>query len=60
MSGEAILVIRLGALGYLVLSSGPFRAIREHHPDAHIVLLTTQPYEDLARAGGWFDEIWCD
>lgn len=60
MSGEAILVIRLGALGDLVLSSGPFRAIREHHPDAHIVLLTTQPYEDLARAGGWFDEIWCD
>ena len=60
MSGEAILVIRLGALGDLVLSSGPFRAIREHHPDAHIVLLTTAPYEDLARAGGWFDEIWLD
>jgi len=60
MSGEAILVIRLGALGDLVLSSGPFRAIREHHPDAHIVLLTTAPYEDLARAGGWFNEIWID
>lgn len=60
MSAEAILVIRLGALGDLVLSSGPFRAIRDHHPDARIVLLTSAPYEDLARAGGWFDEIWID
>ncbi|MBC6441227.1 MAG: glycosyltransferase family 9 protein [Rhodospirillales bacterium] len=55
-----VLVIRLGALGDVVLSSGPFRAIREHHGDAHIVLLTTAPYESLARAGGWFDEIWLD
>jgi ADP-heptose:LPS heptosyltransferase len=60
MSGEAILVIRLGALGDFVLSSGPFQAIRAFHPDAHIVLLTTAPYEELARAGGWFDEIWLD
>lgn len=60
MNGEAILVIRLGALGDFVLSSGPFRAIRDAHPDAHIVLLTTAPYEELARAGGWFDEIWLD
>ena len=60
MSGEAILVIRLGALGDFVLSSGPFQAIRAFHPDAHIVLLTTAPYEELARAGGWFDEIWLE
>ena len=60
MNDGAILVIRLGALGDFVLSSGPFRAIRNVHPDAHIVLLTTAPYEDLARAGGWFDEIWID
>ena len=55
-----VLVIRLGALGDLVLSSGPFRAIREHHRDARITLLTTKPYESLARAGGWFDEVWLD
>jgi len=59
MTGR-ILVIRLGALGDFVLSSGPFRAIREHHADAHITLLTTAPYESLARAGGWFDDIWLD
>ncbi|MBT6511525.1 MAG: glycosyltransferase family 9 protein [Alphaproteobacteria bacterium] len=55
-----ILVIRLGALGDFVLSSGAYRAIREFHGDAHIVLLTTAPYENLARAGGWFDEVWLD
>ncbi len=55
-----ILVIRLGALGDFVLSSGPFQAIRNHHRDAHIVLLTTAPYEVLAQAGGWFDEVWLD
>ena len=57
---ETILVIRLGALGDFVLSTGPFQAIREAHKDAHIVLLTTAPYEGLAKAGGWFDEVWLD
>ncbi|MEM7121011.1 MAG: glycosyltransferase family 9 protein [Pseudomonadota bacterium] len=57
---DAILVIRLGALGDFVLSTGPFQAIRDAHKDAHIVLLTTAPYEGLAKAGGWFDEVWLD
>ena len=43
-----------------MLSTGPFRAIREAHPDAHIVLLTIKAYEGLARATGYFDEIWLD
>lgn len=55
-----ILVIRHGALGDFVLSSGPFQAIRDHHCDNHIVLLTTAPYEALAVGGGWFDEVWLD
>ena len=46
----AILVVKLGALGNVVLSLGPFAAIRRHHADAHITLLTTAPYADwLAR-----------
>jgi len=57
---ERILVIRLGALGDIVLSTGAFAAIRHHHADARIVLLTTAPYQDLALAGGWFDEVWLD
>ena len=39
---------------------GPFAAIRAHHGNAHLVLLTTEPYLELARASGLFDEIWCD
>jgi ADP-heptose:LPS heptosyltransferase len=55
-----ILVLKHGALGDFILATGPFAAIRKHHPDAHLVLLTTAPYEALARACGWFDEVWLD
>lgn len=59
-SVERILVIRLGALGDFVLSLGPFSAIRKHHADARITLLTTAPYAGLGRACGAFDEVWID
>lgn len=52
-----ILVIKLGALGDFVQSIGPMRAIRAHHRDAHIALLTTPPFESLGRACGLFDDI---
>ena len=39
-----VLVVKLGALGNVVLSLGPFAAVRRHHADAHITLLTTSPY----------------
>lgn len=55
-----ILVIRLSALGDFVQTFGPFAAIRAHHPDARITLLTTRPYADLARRSPWFDEVWID
>lgn len=55
-----VLVIRLGALGDFVLSLGPMAAIRRHHKDAHITLLTTGRFVELARASGYFDEIWTD
>jgi ADP-heptose:LPS heptosyltransferase len=35
-------------------------AIRKHHSDAHMTLLTTKPFEDIARRCGYFDEIYCD
>ena len=56
----AILVIRLGALGDFVQSFGPFAAIRAHHPDRRIVLLTTPPFAPLARRSPWFDDVWED
>ena len=55
-----ILVIKLGALGDFILALAPFQAIRRHHPDAAVTLLTTRPYEPLARASGWFDDVWID
>tara|TARA_R110002110_G_scaffold415612_7_gene652306 strand:+ start:114261 stop:115202 length:942 start_codon:yes stop_codon:yes gene_type:complete len=57
---ERILVIKLGALGDVVQATGPFAAIRAHHPDAHITLLTSPAYSDFLSASDWFDEIWVD
>ncbi|HEX6956920.1 MAG TPA: glycosyltransferase family 9 protein [Ferrovibrio sp.] len=56
----AILVIKHSALGDVILALPLFQAIRRHHPKEHLVLLTTAPFADLARASGCFDEIWCD
>lgn len=55
-----ILVIKLSALGDIVLAFGPFAAIRAHHPDAHVTLLTTKPFLDFTRHMPWFDEVWQD
>lgn len=58
--GRRILVIKLAALGDFVQAFGPFAAIRAHHPRDEITLLTTPPYEELARRSPWFDRIWTD
>jgi len=55
-----ILVIKLSALGNVVLSLGPFAAIRRHHPDAEIILLTTPPYAAFLAGSPYFDRIWSD
>jgi len=55
-----VLVIKLAALGDFAQAFGPFAAIRAHHPDARITLLTTKPYAPIARMSPWFDEVWED
>jgi len=55
-----ILVLKLGALGNVVLSLGPFAAIRRHHPAAHITLLTLRPYAGWLAEAPWFDAVWID
>jgi ADP-heptose:LPS heptosyltransferase len=55
-----ILVIKLSALGDIILAMAAFARIRAAHPDAHITLLTTPPYEDIARLSPWFDEVETD
>ncbi|MFP4314341.1 MAG: glycosyltransferase family 9 protein [Alphaproteobacteria bacterium] len=57
---EKILVIKLGALGDFFQALGPMKAIRAHHPQAHITLLTTKLFENFARKSGYFDEIVLD
>lgn len=54
------LVIKLSALGDMVLATGAFQAIRAHHRGDHLVLLTTRAYDGFARASGYFDEVWID
>lgn len=53
-----ILVIKLGAMGDFFQAAGPFAAIRGHHADAEITLLTTPPFEAFAEAAPWFDKVW--
>lgn len=55
-----ILVIKLGALGDFIQALGPMAAIRKHHPDANISLLTTSSYKSLAESCGYFDQILID
>lgn len=60
MTTENILVIKLGALGDFIQALGPMAAIRKAHPNAHITLLTTKPFEGFARDCGYFNNIWLD
>ncbi|HVJ53550.1 MAG TPA: glycosyltransferase family 9 protein [Aliidongia sp.] len=55
-----ILVIKLSALGDFVQALGPMQAIRRHHADDRLSLLTTAPYAEFARAAGLFDEVLID
>lgn len=55
-----ILVIKHGALGDLVQALGPMAAIRGHHPDARITLLTTPAFRDFLEACPFCDEVWTD
>jgi ADP-heptose:LPS heptosyltransferase len=55
-----ILVIKLGALGDMVLAFQPFADIRAHHAGDRITLLTTKPFAGLLRASPWFDEVRVD
>ncbi len=57
---KRILVIKLSALGDFIQALGPMKAIRRHHPDAEITLLTAAPFKKLAEDCGYFDRVWVD
>lgn len=54
---QRILVIKLSALGDFVLALAAMKRIREAHPKAHITLLTTPPYEGLAKLSPYFNAV---
>jgi len=57
---KKILVIKLGALGDFVLALAAMKRIRMAHPKAKITLLTTPPFEGLAKSSGYFTAIETD
>ena len=54
---ERILIIKLSALGDFVLALAAMKRIREAHPKAHITLLTTPPFEALAKICPYFNAV---
>lgn len=57
---ENILVIKLGAFGNIILSLSAFAAIRQHHRDARITVLTSAAYADWLRSFPYFDAVLVD
>jgi ADP-heptose:LPS heptosyltransferase len=57
---ERILVIRLGALGDIILCFQAFHEIRSTYPTAKISLLTMPAFVDFARRMPWFDDVIVD
>jgi ADP-heptose:LPS heptosyltransferase len=57
---ENILIVKLGAFGNIVLSMAAFAAIRRHHANARISVLTGAVYADWLRTFPYFDEILVD
>lgn len=57
---KSILVIRLGALGDLVLCAPQFQAIRQAVPHARITLLTMPAFAAFGQLMPWFDAVVTD
>ncbi len=55
-----ILVIRLSALGDFIMALPAMAAIRRHHPDADITLLTSKSLAELGKKSAWFNRVEID
>ena len=54
---KKVLVIQTGSIGEFVLSLAAMKRIRQAHPHARITLLTTPPFEALAKSSPYFNEV---
>ncbi len=57
---KRVLVIQTGSIGEFVLSLAAMKRIRQAHPHARITLLTTSPFEALAKSSPYFNEVLSD
>ncbi|TAK40102.1 MAG: lipopolysaccharide heptosyltransferase family protein [Lysobacteraceae bacterium] len=55
-----LLVVKLGALGDLLLADGALRDLRAHHAGERIVLLTRRPFAAMMARCPWVDEVIAD
>lgn len=55
-----ILIIKLGALGDVVIWSGMMHAIVKRHPGAEFVLMTHAAFVPVMRQTGWFSDFIID
>ena len=54
---KCILIIKLGALGDVMMAEGVMRCIRQHYPKAHITLITEPLYARFMNKAPHFDEV---
>ncbi|MDE2514624.1 MAG: glycosyltransferase family 9 protein [Rhodospirillales bacterium] len=59
-SRPRVLVLKLGALGNIILARDAFATIRAHHADAEITLLTMPAFAGWLGHAPWFDRILID
>lgn len=55
-----ILIIKLGALGDILLAEGALRDLREHHPKTHISILTRRGFAPLLARCPWVNDVIID
>ena len=60
MAHERILVIKLGALGDVMMNTGLIRAVVDRHPGAEFTLMTHAAIIPLMRQSGWFSDFIVD
>ena len=60
MEREKILIIKLGALGDVMMNTGLIRMVVERHPGAEFTLMTHASIVPLMRQSGWFSDFIVD
>jgi len=59
-SVDRVLIIKLSAFGDVVQAEGAIHDIRNHHPDAEIIAMTTPPYRAMMEQCPWVDSVFID